>query len=159
MGSIDSFPPEALVTKPAVVASESDIVRPAANGTSMATESDDVHVETVERIARMLSRYRMIPRDITPEQRHEADVRLRARILKQVREGQRLEMCLPAFPFKSPNTTDKVLGRVPDRAEEFALAHLNGMCAAVGDVYPPGARLLIISDGLVYNGTYFRIPP
>ncbi len=62
-------------------------------------------------------------------------------------------MCLPAFPFKSPNTSTKVLGRLPDKAEEFALAHLNGLCAAIGDVYPPGAKLMIISDGLVYNGT------
>ncbi|KAI2601828.1 Pyoverdine/dityrosine biosynthesis protein-domain-containing protein [Hypoxylon sp. NC1633] len=60
-------------------------------------------------------------------------------------------MCLPAFPFKSPNTSTKVLGRLPDKAEEFALAHLNGLCAAIGDIYAPGARLMIVSDGLVYN--------
>lgn len=61
-------------------------------------------------------------------------------------------MCLPAFPFKSPNTSSKVLGQLPDKAEEFALAHMNGLCAAITQVYKPGARLMIISDGLVYNG-------
>lgn len=61
-------------------------------------------------------------------------------------------MALPAFPFKSPNGDVKVLGVLPDKAEDVALAHLNGLCAAIGDIYPPGAILTIVSDGLVYNG-------
>jgi pyoverdine/dityrosine biosynthesis protein Dit1 len=61
-------------------------------------------------------------------------------------------MCLPAFPWKSANQVYKVLGTLPDKAEELALKRLNGICEAIGDVYKPGAELLIISDGLVYNG-------
>ncbi|PVH97869.1 Clavaminate synthase-like protein, partial [Periconia macrospinosa] len=61
-------------------------------------------------------------------------------------------MVLPAFPFKSPNSTTKVLGNTPDKAEETALAHLNGLCSAIGEVYSPGACLVVVSDGLVYNG-------
>ncbi|KAF2127515.1 hypothetical protein P153DRAFT_424165 [Dothidotthia symphoricarpi CBS 119687] len=60
-------------------------------------------------------------------------------------------MFLPAFPFKSPNTEVKVLRGLPDKAEDLALAHLNGMCAAAQEIYDPGARLVIVSDGLVYN--------
>lgn len=67
-----------------------------------------------------------------------------------------MPLCLPAFPFKSPNTQSKVLGKLPDKGEEFALAHLNGLCLAVKDIYEPGAELVIISDGLVYNG---ELPP
>ncbi|KAI1483498.1 Pyoverdine/dityrosine biosynthesis protein-domain-containing protein [Daldinia eschscholtzii] len=74
-----------------------------------------------------------------------------AQIYPKVVAGQAILMCLPAFPFKSPNRSTKVLGHLPDKAEEFALAHLNGLCAAIGDIYPPGARLMIVSDGLVYN--------
>lgn len=76
-----------------------------------------------------------------------------AQIYGMVKAGQAIKMCLPAFPFKSPNSRDKVLGHLPDKAEEFALAHLNGMCLAIKDIYAPGATLRIISDGLVYNGT------
>jgi hypothetical protein len=76
-------------------------------------------------------------------------------IYNHVRAGQIIPMCLPAFPFKSPNRLAKVLGKLPDRAEELALAHLDGLCQAIGDIYPPGARLTIISDGLVYNGESF----
>lgn len=75
-----------------------------------------------------------------------------AQVYNSVKAGQPLKMCLPAFPFKSPNSRDKVLGHLPDKAEEFALAHLNGLCSAIQDVYAPGASLRIISDGLVYNG-------
>ena len=69
-----------------------------------------------------------------------------------VKAGTQVEMCLPAFPFKSANKVHKVFGVLPDKAEELALARLNTMCIRIGDVYPPGAKLTIISDGLVYNG-------
>lgn len=69
-----------------------------------------------------------------------------------VRAGTQVKMCLPAFPFKSANKVYKVLGALPDKAEELALERLNTMCARIADVYPPGAKLTIISDGLVYNG-------
>ena len=69
-----------------------------------------------------------------------------------VMPGTRVEMCLPAFPFKSANKVEKVFGVLPDKAEELALERLNTMCTRIKDVYSPGAKLTIISDGLVYNG-------
>ncbi|EEP78013.1 conserved hypothetical protein [Uncinocarpus reesii 1704] len=72
-------------------------------------------------------------------------------VYSHVKANKPVQMALPAFPFKSPNRNTKVLGRLPDKAEEFALAHLNGLCAAIHDVYKPGAELTIISDGIVYN--------
>ncbi|KAL8651739.1 MAG: hypothetical protein Q9226_004576 [Calogaya cf. arnoldii] len=68
-----------------------------------------------------------------------------------VKAGTEVKMCLPAFPFKSANKVYKVFGTLPDKAEELALERLNVMCIRIGNVYPPGARLTIISDGLVYN--------
>lgn len=65
---------------------------------------------------------------------------------------KRVDMCLPAFPFKSANKVYKVFGVLPDKAEELALRRLNDMCSRIGDLYRPGAKLTIISDGLVYNG-------
>lgn len=66
--------------------------------------------------------------------------------------GTRVEACLPAFPFKSANKVYKVLGTLPDKAEELALERLNSMCTRIRDVYPPGAKVTIISDGTTYNG-------
>jgi pyoverdine/dityrosine biosynthesis protein Dit1 len=73
-----------------------------------------------------------------------------------VLDGKRVEACLPAFPFKSANKVYKVLGSLPDKAEELALQRLNNMCARIKDVYKPGARVTIISDGITYNGTYIQ---
>ncbi|KAK8085864.1 ABC1 transport [Apiospora hydei] len=68
-----------------------------------------------------------------------------------VAAGKPVQMCLPAFPFKSANKVYKVFGILPDKAEELALDRLNTMCVRIGEIYAPGAKLLIISDGLVYN--------
>jgi pyoverdine/dityrosine biosynthesis protein Dit1 len=70
-----------------------------------------------------------------------------------VAAGTRVEACLPAFPFKSANKVYKVLGSLPDKAEELALDRLNSMCARIRQVYSPGAQVTIISDGITYNGT------
>ncbi|KAI0520766.1 transferase family protein [Xylaria bambusicola] len=68
-----------------------------------------------------------------------------------VAAGERVEACLPAFPFKSANKAYKVLGKLPDKAEELALDRLNSICRRIQDIYPPGARITIISDGITYN--------
>ncbi|KAI1029085.1 hypothetical protein LB504_012956 [Fusarium proliferatum] len=62
-----------------------------------------------------------------------------------------VDMCLPGFPFKSANKINKVFGFLPDKAEELALQRLDNMCLRIRDIYSPGARITIISDGIVYN--------
>jgi pyoverdine/dityrosine biosynthesis protein Dit1/AcrR family transcriptional regulator len=57
---------------------------------------------------------------------------------------------LPAFPAKSPNP-EKVLGRGPDLAEELSLQFLDELCREIRKIYPPGARITICSDGLVFG--------
>ncbi|CAG8290184.1 unnamed protein product [Penicillium salamii] len=72
-------------------------------------------------------------------------------VLAQIEKQEPIRMILPAFPFKSPNSHDKVLGDLPDFGEELALFHLNGLCQNISAVYAPGAEIYISSDGLVYN--------
>ncbi|KAF2420724.1 P-loop containing nucleoside triphosphate hydrolase protein [Tothia fuscella] len=72
-------------------------------------------------------------------------------INKFVRAGVRVDMSLPAFPFKSANKVYKALGTLPDKAEEIALARLHNMCRRIENIYAPGAKVILISDGLVYN--------
>ncbi|KAG0168167.1 hypothetical protein DFQ28_004925 [Apophysomyces sp. BC1034] len=59
-------------------------------------------------------------------------------------------MVLPAFPCKSPNPRTKVIGELPDRTEEIAIAKMNNFCAEVCEYYPAGAELTIVSDGRVF---------
>ena len=63
--------------------------------------------------------------------------------------GEPIHFLLPAFPAKSPNP-QKVLGRVPDMGEEIALNYLEHICAEINELYSPGARISICSDGRVF---------
>lgn len=72
---------------------------------------------------------------------------------EHVIRNESIPMVLPAFPFKSPNRKDKVIGSLPDLGEELGLMHLNGLCESIAEIYEPGANVTITSDGLVYNGT------
>lgn len=67
-----------------------------------------------------------------------------------VSRNLRLELCLPAFPCKSSNLR-KVLGVVPDKGEELALRRLHEFVRLVKEIYDPGARVLIVSDGHVFS--------
>lgn len=69
-----------------------------------------------------------------------------------VKNNTPIKLVLPAFPAKSPNRVDKVLGYLPDLGEELALAHLDGMCETIAEFYGPGAEVHIASDGIVYSG-------
>ncbi|KAJ3525313.1 hypothetical protein NM208_g11695 [Fusarium decemcellulare] len=103
------------------------------------------------RILDVILEYSLNKFDSTAELHNAGRPKFLAVISRFVRARQKVLMCLPAFPFKSANKVEKVLGALPDKAEELALGRLNSMCATIGHIYEPGAELTIISDGLVYN--------
>ena len=72
------------------------------------------------------------------------------RVEEYIRLGEPIVMALPAFPAKSPNL-DKVLGDLPDTAERLALRCLDNLCREIAEIYPPGAKLVICSDGHVFS--------
>lgn len=105
-------------------------------------------------ILNVILRYQSpLPKD-APDRADEGMLKFLGLIYRAVKNSEPVRMVLPAFPFKSPNSSVKVLGTLPDKAEDIALAHLNGLCSAIEDIYPPGATLTIVSDGLVYNGMF-----
>ncbi|KAM3448332.1 hypothetical protein MY3296_007866 [Beauveria thailandica] len=67
-----------------------------------------------------------------------------------ISRGKMIEFCLPAFPCKSSNT-QKVLSDVPDRGEYLALGNLHNFLREIENIYSPGAKLWIISDGHVFS--------
>ncbi|MCP9269456.1 isocyanide synthase family protein [Xenorhabdus sp. XENO-1] len=72
------------------------------------------------------------------------------RIRAFVEQGKAVECILPAFPTKSPNPR-KVLGTMPDMAEKLSLIFLNSLCQRIQLYYPPGANIVICSDGHVFS--------
>jgi pyoverdine/dityrosine biosynthesis protein Dit1 len=79
-----------------------------------------------------------------------------ARVEHFVAQGRPVELILPAFPGKSPNL-HKVLGCLPDMAELLSLEFLQSLCLRIQQIHPPGARLIICSDGRVF-ADLVRIP-
>ncbi|MGW1216749.1 L-tyrosine/L-tryptophan isonitrile synthase family protein [Streptomyces sp. NPDC002499] len=72
------------------------------------------------------------------------------RITDFVRAGAPVVLTLPGFPCKSPNPA-KVLGHLPDMGERLSLTFLNTLCTEIERVYPPGARMVICSDGHIFG--------
>ena len=80
---------------------------------------------------------------------------MRPKMLDTVRtfvtKGEPINMLVPAYPFKSPNHEAKVLGPLPDIGERMSLEHFNSIGARIQRIYPKGAQVTIVSDGLCYN--------
>ena len=107
--------------------------------------------EISEDVVCVLERYRL-PHHSDVSKTWGAKKKFLVQVEKFVSNNEAVCMVLPAFPFKSPNKKTKVLGDLPDKGEEIALQHLDGLCKAIQDVYPGGAKVFIVSDGLMYNG-------
>lgn len=73
------------------------------------------------------------------------------RVRKAIDSNQRIPLVLPAFPWKSVNKVEKVFGALPDLGEVLGLGRLNNLCEDIQEIYAPGARVTVTSDGLVYN--------
>ncbi|QFU89907.1 isocyanide synthase family protein [Amycolatopsis sp. YIM 10] len=71
-------------------------------------------------------------------------------VLPSVTAGRPVTCVLPAFPAKSPSPR-KVLGPLPDLAEEQGLRFLHRLCLRLGELHPPGVRVVICSDGRVFS--------
>lgn len=72
------------------------------------------------------------------------------KIVSAINRGEPVTFVLPAFPGKSPNLA-KVLGPLPDMAERRALEFLQHLCDRIRQFYPPGAKIILCSDGRVFS--------
>ncbi|WP_370268307.1 L-tyrosine/L-tryptophan isonitrile synthase family protein [Streptomyces sp. V4I8] len=78
------------------------------------------------------------------------------RIAGFVRANEPVVFTLPGFPCKSPNPA-KVLGHLPDQGERLSLRFLDALCTDIERIHPPGAHVVICSDGHVF-GDLIRVP-
>jgi L-tyrosine isonitrile synthase len=72
------------------------------------------------------------------------------RVAQFISRRASVDFALPAFPGKSPNKS-KVIGPEPDMAEQLSLDFLRKLCEQIQDIYAPGARIIICSDGHVFS--------
>jgi pyoverdine/dityrosine biosynthesis protein Dit1/AcrR family transcriptional regulator len=114
---------------------------------------DPAHFTLAERLLRDLFRYRRLQPGAGgcgAEPCPQCLALHRPRVEACLAAGEPLHLVLPAFPAKSANVR-KVTGALPDLGEELALRFLQERCDAIREIYSPGARLTICSDGRVFN--------
>lgn len=73
-----------------------------------------------------------------------------SKIIFSVNRNEPVIFVLPGFPGKSPNPS-KVLGHLPDYAEELALRFLDTLCQQIKKYYSPGINIILCSDGRVFS--------
>ncbi|VVC77156.1 hypothetical protein AQUSIP_24830 [Aquicella siphonis] len=71
-------------------------------------------------------------------------------IQKRIMESRQISFVLPAFPAKSSNF-NKTVGPYPDMGERLSLKFLNNLCNEMTRFHAPGAKIIICSDGRVFN--------
>lgn len=107
-------------------------------------------MNTVEQVLSVFESFRMAPTAID-EYDSVGREKLKGRISHFISPGQPIKFSLLGFPMKSPNNRDKVIGVMPDLAEEVTINNFADFNAGVSAVYSPGIHLSVISDGLIFN--------
>jgi len=72
------------------------------------------------------------------------------KIISAVTRNAPATFVLPAFPGKSPNL-EKVLGHLPDFAEQLSFNFLGNLCRRIKEYYKPGVQIILCSDGRVFS--------
>lgn len=75
---------------------------------------------------------------------------VKAKIAKAVELNQPILLNLVGFPYKSTNASRKVLKPQLDYAERHSLEYLNAMLDEIANIYPPGAKITIFTDGTAF---------
>ncbi|WP_229380903.1 L-tyrosine/L-tryptophan isonitrile synthase family protein [Shewanella psychropiezotolerans] len=129
------------------------------NKTAMkhAPKSDSASKETVNEstahIAHRILRLILEQRRLLPNQepvKFEAQIAPHLEKVQTFVDNQQpIVMVLPAFPAKSPNR-NKTMSHLPDKGEFLALENLVGLCQEIENIYAPGAKVIICSDGRVF---------
>lgn len=112
-------------------------------------QKDEIALKILRELLQYRRRFPSGDTSIAEEEQRVTQVQL-PRIRAFIENEQRIEFVLPAFPTKSPNT-NKVIGAVPDMAERLSLIFLNSLCQRIQLYYPPGAHIVICSDGHVFG--------
>lgn len=106
-----------------------------------------------EQILKYIFRYRRLLSDQDPCTRQSCLMCLAPHLQKIqhfIEYNEPVHFILPAFPAKSPNP-QKVLGTMPDMGERLSLQFLQSLCERIREIYAPGAKLTICSDGRVFS--------
>lgn len=103
-----------------------------------------------EQVLSVFQQFRMAP---TPIDQYEqvGKAILADKIDAFVIAGQPISFVMLGYPMKSVNDRDKVIGKLPDLAEEVSMKNFTDFNDRVKAAYAPGVKMNIVSDGFVFN--------
>lgn len=107
-------------------------------------------ISKVTQILAIFESFRMAPTAID-QYAEKGKAILTDKILSFVLRNNPIKFVMLGFPFKSLNTRDKVLGQLPDLAEQATLDNFANFNTAIKAVYSPGVIISIVSDGYIFN--------
>lgn len=110
-------------------------------------------MQQVENVLNAFEAFRMQPTAIDEYEAKGKNI-LREKLLPFINKWQPIKFVMLGFPFKSGNTRDKVLGKLPDMAEEVTIANFASFNKAIKQIYEPGAVIQIVNDGLMFNDVW-----
>jgi pyoverdine/dityrosine biosynthesis protein Dit1 len=116
-------------------------------------ESDTVETKlSVDILRRLFAHRRLLPDagECAKEPCEQCFALHLPKVRRFVMAKEPIHLLLPSFPAKSPNDK-KVLGKLPDMAEELALSFLERLHNEISEIYPPGVRITICSDGRAFS--------
>jgi len=105
---------------------------------------------TVDQVLDIFELFRMTPLAIDQYEQTGKEA-LRNKMLTFINNNKPIKFSIMGFPMKSPNTRDKVIGKLPDMAEEATLENFAVFSQMVKTVYTPGIQIAVISDGLAFS--------
>ena len=71
------------------------------------------------------------------------------KLVAKILMGEEISFILPAFPAKSGNR-NKTYSQLPDYGEVVSLQRLNEFALEISQLYQPGVKIIICSDGRVF---------
>lgn len=104
----------------------------------------------MEEILNIFEHFRMTPTSLDVYE-SEGKALLQGKIEKMIQRNEPLRFVMLGYPMKSSNSRDKVLGQLPDMAEEVSLKNFGKFNSLVTEVYSKGIEINIVNDGFVFN--------
>ncbi|CAD5116384.1 DgyrCDS5280 [Dimorphilus gyrociliatus] len=115
---------------------------------SKIVQVDNIDEDLIEKFIKKFEEIRKRP-TVDKWSSQEARSNFKIKVSTYAKRNLPIPFVLLGFPFKS-TSDEKVIGHLPDMGEYVCLKRLEDWCESVKEIYPPGVRFVICSDGRIY---------
>ena len=109
-----------------------------------------MNTQLTNEILNVFQRYRMEPTALDQYESVGKGI-LGGKIDKFIVNNKPIDFIMLGYPMKSANDRDKVIGKLPDMAEEVSMANFRRFKDEIVKIYPIGLNINVASDGYAFN--------